>query len=92
MLKLPPIRLDLQEDESDLRRKIARLLGIRDGDLIGYELLRQSVDARTGVPLQRVGGRRAQRAPGATGGCLFPVLWLPKCGTRTGCWQRGARA
>jgi hypothetical protein len=46
VLKLPPIRLELQEDESDLRRKIARLLGIRDGDLIGYELLRQSVDAR----------------------------------------------
>ncbi|MGD0622832.1 MAG: FAD-dependent protein [Thermacetogeniaceae bacterium] len=46
MLKLPPIRLELQEDESDLRRKIVSLLGIRDGDLIGYELLRQSVDAR----------------------------------------------
>jgi hypothetical protein len=46
MLKLPPIRLSLQEDESELRRKIARLLGIRDGELIGYELLRQSIDAR----------------------------------------------
>ena len=46
MLKLPPIRLELQEDELVLRRKIARLLGIRDGDLTGYELLRQSVDAR----------------------------------------------
>ncbi len=46
MLKLPPIRLELQEGESDLRRKIARLLRIRDGDLTGYEVLRQSVDAR----------------------------------------------
>jgi hypothetical protein len=46
VLKLPPIRLELQEDESDLRRKMVSLLGIRDQDLISYELLRQSVDAR----------------------------------------------
>ncbi len=46
MLKLPPIRLELQEDEPDLRRKIVDLLGIRDADLIGYRLLRQSIDAR----------------------------------------------
>jgi uncharacterized FAD-dependent dehydrogenase len=46
LLKLPPISLGLQDDESGLRRKIARLLEIRDDDLTGYELLRQSIDAR----------------------------------------------
>ncbi len=46
MLKLPPIKLELDENEPALRRKISSLLGIRDADLIGYQLLRQSIDAR----------------------------------------------
>ena len=64
MLKLPPIRLELQEDETDLRRKITSLLGIRDGDLIGYELLRQSVDARAGSAGRRVPGSEGARRSG----------------------------
>ncbi|MGD0153060.1 MAG: FAD-dependent protein [Thermacetogeniaceae bacterium] len=46
MLKLPPIKLELDEDEPALRRKISSLLGIGDAELIGYQLLRQSIDAR----------------------------------------------
>ena len=45
-MKLPPIKLEITEDESFLRRRIISLLGIRDADLIGYQLLRQSIDAR----------------------------------------------
>ena len=46
MIKINQIRLPIQYDEEMLRRAIMKKAGIREGELLHYQILRRSLDAR----------------------------------------------
>ena len=48
MLRIQQLKLPVQHTESELYNKIIKALKIRSGDLIRYEIVRQSLDARGG--------------------------------------------
>ena len=48
MLRIQQLKLPVQHTESELYSKIIKTLKIRSGDLIRYEIVRQSLDARGG--------------------------------------------
>ena len=49
MLQIERVKLELEEDESLLRRRAAAALRIPEADVLEVQILRRAVDAREGV-------------------------------------------
>ena len=49
MLRVQQLKLKIPHTEQELKEKIVKTLRIRSEDLIRYEIVKQSLDAREGI-------------------------------------------